>query len=85
MKTIPISELDRSVDILLASGITGPVELTRAGESVGYYFTHDDVARLQVQLEDSIWGDAAEKALTGGMASKERVKALMERFPDAGA
>ena len=84
MKTIPISELKGSLDALLAASKEEPVELTYEGQSIGYFLKRDDIAQLQTQIEDTAWGDAAEKALTGGMASKERIKALMERFPDAG-
>ncbi len=85
MKTMTAEEASKNFVDLIAAGRNGPVEIMKSGKSVGYFVSLDDLGRLQQEIEDDILGAAATKALAGGLAEKERVNALMARFPDAGA
>jgi hypothetical protein len=79
MKTIPISELEGSIDALLVAGREEPVEITQAGKRLGVFISDADADLI----DEVLLVQKAALARAEGFIGVEASKALLDRFRNA--
>lgn len=76
MKTIPISDLECSIDALLAAGREEPVEITQAGKRLGVFISDADADLI----DEVLLVQKASLARAEGFIGVEASKTLLDRF-----